>query len=111
MARSVGRAVLAVGIAVWLSGCGTAANTLWLLPMEGGMSAYGGVKADVEMVRGGVARAVDADSLDSFADAAYYTVVGAVDLPLSAVGDTLTLPVVLAAALKEADGDGDSDSP
>ena len=69
-------------------GCGTAVNTLWLSDLEGGKRAYGGVRADWEIIR---ERGEDGkrESLGA-------PVAAAIDLPLSLVADTFTLPYVLA---------------
>jgi uncharacterized protein YceK len=73
-----------------LSGCGTAANTLWFIPEEGGMRVYGGVRADWESARQSAA--------DPSRPAGPLWLCIA-DMPLSAVGDTLTLPFTVPAAL------------
>jgi uncharacterized protein YceK len=80
--------LLTLVAATLLSGCGTAANTLWFIPEEGGMRVYGGVRADWEAAH----RSYPPDiNLPRY--------LAIVDMPLSAVGDTLTLPFTVPAAL------------
>ena len=57
-----------------LCGCGTVDN---MMGIHGGPTAYGGVRQDFRDVKGG-------------------NPVAALDVPLSAVGDTITLPASLA---------------
>jgi uncharacterized protein YceK len=76
MARGVLLIALAAVMVPCLSGCGTFCNTVWWIPEEGGMRVYGGVRAELE----------------NFQQA---PVAFTLDLPLSLVGDTLTLPFVL----------------
>jgi uncharacterized protein YceK len=93
-------ASLALAAALALGGCGTAANVFQLKPEEGGGSIYGGVRADLASVRGYAEDLQDApdvrDQIDGASEALF---VAAVDLPLSAVADTLTLPWTWAAGL------------
>jgi uncharacterized protein YceK len=66
---------------VTFSGCGTAANLI--SPCHGAPGAvYGGVRADLSRIGNG-----------SPGDA----IAGVIDLPFSAVGDTLTLPLTVRA--------------
>ena len=82
LAVVVGLAVLA------LSGCGTAANTVFLNELEGGKRAYGGVRTDWEILRergeSGKRESVSAP------------VWAAIDMPFSLVADTITLPYIAA---------------
>jgi uncharacterized protein YceK len=89
--RRLAVAVLVVG----LSGCGTAANTLWWAPFEGGQRVYGGVRAEVGVLRDGLSGKSDTSSAPDRAG----LVLIAADLPLSAVGDTLTLPYTIPTAI------------
>jgi uncharacterized protein YceK len=94
MRRAI-EAVLAVS-AFWLSGCGTVQN-LQLAKEEGGRAVYGGVKRSLHNAQeidnwNFTMRYLKKDTpIDSLA-VAYWRVV---DTPLSAVGDTLTLPFTL----------------
>jgi uncharacterized protein YceK len=83
-------AVLGLLTAAILSGgCGTVANTAWLIPEEGGKRPYGGIRIDYDKARNPPTSFPNADDrLQQF--------VFALDLPFSLVGDTLTLPYVLA---------------
>jgi uncharacterized protein YceK len=77
---------LAAATALAISGCGTLSN----IKDEEGMSYYGGVSTDLE-------KAADTDKRP--ANTAVYAVLqiaALADIPLSAVGDTLTLPWVYA---------------
>jgi uncharacterized protein YceK len=69
------------------SGCGTVANTAYLDPYEGGKQVYGGVQVAWD-------KAANPESRSTWVTAAAYA-----DVPLSAVGDTLTLPYTVAVAL------------
>jgi uncharacterized protein YceK len=69
------------------SGCGTVANTAYLDPYEGGERVYGGVRVAWD-------KAANPESRSTWVTAAAYA-----DVPLSAIGDTLTLPYFLALSL------------
>ena len=69
------------------SGCGTVANTAYLDPYEGGKRVYGGVQVAWD-------KAANPESQSTWVTAAAYA-----DVPLSAIGDTLTLPYTVAVAL------------
>jgi uncharacterized protein YceK len=94
----------ALGIAVlFLSGCGTVAN-LETGARQGWRNAliYGGVRRDVQSAGKWIDHSWTwGDNLDVVQDIG--TVVGVglvgVDIPLSAIGDTLTLPVTVPIAL------------
>jgi uncharacterized protein YceK len=83
------RVAMAVGLAVLagLSGCGTAANTVFLNEVEGGKRAYGGVRADWEIVR---ERGEEGSGANLRAP-----LWAAIDMPFSLVADTVTLPYIL----------------
>jgi uncharacterized protein YceK len=103
MARATVFTALAVCV-VWLSGCGTVNN------LSGGQAPYGGVQQDAKAgsknlidwrdgywrVPGGYAIPPSLSLLAS----AYLL---GVDLPLSAVADTLTLPFTVAVAWQKED--------
>jgi uncharacterized protein YceK len=74
-----------------LSGCGTAANLIWFAPFEGGMRPYGGVQADWSVTQG----AADDLAKDSASRRPMNLVWAAIDLPLSALADTITLPLTV----------------
>jgi uncharacterized protein YceK len=73
---------------VILSGCGTAQNVI--LPKQP-MRVYGGVQRDLEKIGDGVVPRPGAER------PVLTGLWGLVDLPFSAVGDTLTLPVTVPA--------------
>ena|SRR5947209_6577097 len=86
MARAAVWAVLAVGAAAGLGGCGTIHN------LQEQKEAFGGVKLDNDF---GVAHRREGPNQDD--NEAVNTVLwlaAVADLPLSAVGDTLTLPAI-----------------
>jgi uncharacterized protein YceK len=85
--------VFALAASLLAGGCGTVANTLWLEPKDGGMRVYGGVKADLEVARDAAANNPPADH------GALAIGMAVADLLLSAVADTVTLPVTLWSAL------------
>ena len=89
--------VLTLGaITLLAGGCGTVANTAVLPPEEGGKQVYGGVRVDWE-----AARHVVAEISGDYPRSPFLFVSGllAVDLPLSAIGDTVTLPYTIPYAL------------
>jgi uncharacterized protein YceK len=89
--------------AVLVSGCGTVSNVfsstvLSECPGPGQFEPYGGVKEDLDRVR--TLKAPDWSAHDRRELAAALNALGtvlfvALDLPLSAIGDTLTLPLAL----------------
>jgi uncharacterized protein YceK len=90
----------AAGLAVALVGCGTVANTVWLAPYEGGQKIFGGVRVDVAAAKGCFEEASRAeDSADRLKSGSKAVAFGALDLPLSLVADTLTLPYTISATL------------
>jgi uncharacterized protein YceK len=81
-------------LAFTVGGCGTLLNMNHFAPYESGGQAYGGVQTDVEILHGWAKAAKSDDSTGlrvCRCSAAAW--VAAVDLPLSAVGDTVTLPL------------------
>jgi uncharacterized protein YceK len=97
--------ILALATALGLAGCGTLCN----LPKESGVTVwdetphdriYGGVLRDVASGTRCLHETVAADCkdgrLDNLVAGSYWLLV---DLPLSAVGDTLTLPLTIPASL------------
>jgi len=92
-------ALAVAALACLLSGCGTFVNTFWFYPCSGGSSnqpepfrVYGGVQNDVQMLR-------EVKPADPCALAIAPLIV--LDMPLSFVADTLTLPLILAAQQRE----------
>lgn len=95
------RATVLLIVAGFLSGCGTAAN-LTVGAREGWQYApiYGGVRRDVQSAENWVDHTWTwGENLDLQRDLG--TVVGValvgIDVPLSAIGDTLTLPITIPA--------------
>ena len=84
--------LLALGFTLALCGCGTMHN------MSGGSpyTPYGGVRQDVKQVGQAARQATEAGSPREFGKAIATGTLSALDAPLSAVGDTVTLPRVLA---------------
>jgi uncharacterized protein YceK len=76
------------------AGCGTCANTLWWSPEEGGMRVYGGVRAHVERLQ-------ESPPNESVWDDIGYCAFAAIDMPLSLIGDTLTLPFTIVAEARK----------
>src|SRR5262249_33602402 len=81
-----------------LGGCGTAGNTIWLFPEEGGMRVYGGVKGDIETLQHPEHNS-HTTWVDPAAERRREVLLSLLDLPFSAAGDTLTLPFTLYAAM------------
>jgi hypothetical protein len=77
------------GAALSTAGCGTAANTCWFSRDEGGMRAFGGVQVDWQQLRENTAKPPPSsdDSVPAWVVLA--------DMPLSLVGDVVTLPVTI----------------
>jgi uncharacterized protein YceK len=92
-------AVCGAALAVLMSGCGTAANTLWFIPEEGGKRVYGGVQVDANVFQESVRQVSSSEDLPTLARALRDATLTAVDLPLSAVADTLTLPITIPASV------------
>jgi uncharacterized protein YceK len=103
MTKLIGTAFLAAAV-VSLSGCGTMSNAL-LTPEEGGGKIYGGVRMDVEAGPKYIQEGFTPDNeiprpaSQAPCSLALGTYLMLVDLPLSVVGDTLTLPWIIAAEL------------
>jgi uncharacterized protein YceK len=89
MARVAGYAILAACV-VWLGGCGTVYDTCRMSPWGETFRVYGGVRQDAEQA-GVCAARVSGGSVSDLVQ------MGGVllDLPLSAVADTLLLPITL----------------
>jgi uncharacterized protein YceK len=90
--------LMVVTFAPLLAGCATGLNTLYYTPAEGGNQVYGGVKLDALLIKASVA-----GHSEQFHDTplarAWVATLATVDLPLSAVADTLTLPITVPATL------------
>jgi uncharacterized protein YceK len=80
---------LAIGV---LPGCGTMANVVWLAPYEGGMQPYGGVQADLTVAKEAVDHLANRSKDSSSLDMGW---VALLDLPLSGIADTITLPLTV----------------
>lgn len=103
MARAAVRAVLAV-FAVWLSGCGTTVNLIQPRPYPEGPEVYGGVADAAKSVREWATQVSERSRKGDFwgcCATAACCVISSVDLPASAVGDTLTLPITILFALEK----------
>jgi uncharacterized protein YceK len=87
-------------LALLTGGCVTAANTVWLTPDEGGKRVYGGVRADLKSIEtaatGSTGMWVGGEEVRDRKRQVGRLLFLALDLPFSAVGDTLTLPYTLA---------------
>lgn len=89
--------VVAVVTAIMtLSGCGTAANLCWLPREEGGKQAYGGVKYDIDMANDKHKAALKTPPTRNFESIdGNQCLLFMLDTPISFIGDTITLPVIL----------------
>ena len=85
------RVVALAATIIAMTGCGTVANTIWLSPEEGGQRVYGGVRADWESLQD--AASTPAGNRQSG------ILKSALDLPLSTIGDTVTLPFTIPCAI------------
>ena len=79
-----------VGLAALSGGCGTLLNTTYFTPEEGGERAYGGVRLDAEAIQDGLGQ-----------QSALATTLFLIDLPFAVLGDTLTLPYILALSARQ----------
>ena len=73
------------------TGCGTLCNG-WNDPALGGMQPYGGVGIDLKVAKDSINKAAQGIYP---ASNAFVATIAVADLPLSSVGDTLTLPDTL----------------
>jgi uncharacterized protein YceK len=85
--------VCVVVIAILTAGCGTWANTCWFTEEEGGMRVFGGVRSDWEIARESLAPSSGRESSPAQAWIPIF------DMPLSALGDTVTLPITISVAM------------
>jgi uncharacterized protein YceK len=94
-----GAACLGLALSFALTGCGTSLN------LDGDSRPYGGVCMDAQKVRQGLVQAADPSKAEERDRSPVWNLAlsacACVDLPLSVVGDTLTLPVTIATALDE----------
>jgi uncharacterized protein YceK len=110
---AMGRAALALAVALavaLVSGCGTMMN----FAHQGWdkSSVYGGVGWDVKLIPafadGTLWNGVEEEP---FSLKAYMITLTALDVPLSAAADTLTLPLTIAATVKRESAKGTADKP
>jgi uncharacterized protein YceK len=78
-----------------LSGCGTVLNLWTPRPLSGGVEAYGGVKADLQIAREQENAKVDGPVKQAIWRT--WTAFWYLDIPASAVADTITLPLTIPA--------------
>jgi uncharacterized protein YceK len=94
--------LLLLAVVVTLSGCGTIVNDCYYLRQEGGGQVYGGVKVDAEVAGEKAIEAVRPGDVTERLRAGVAALALAADLPLSLVGDTLSLPWTLGLTLGRA---------
>jgi uncharacterized protein YceK len=82
------------GTTLLMNGCGTTANVLWFNRDEGGMRVYGGVRAEWTVAQESLAAASDPSA--SSPGPVWLLIA---DMPLSAVADTVTLPLTVPVSL------------
>lgn len=84
------RAVVAALVALALSGCGTVYDNCRMSPWGETCRVYGGVRADAEQIKVSSARVAEGSAFD-------IVQVGTnlLDMPLSALADTLLLPMTI----------------
>ncbi|MCI0640368.1 MAG: hypothetical protein L0Y72_02740 [Gemmataceae bacterium] len=85
--------VLVCGL-VFCIGCGT------MNSMGRDSQVFGGVRSDADVIVESVGNVVRPASAKEFADNAVIGLVASADVPLSAIADTVTLPVTVPAALE-----------
>jgi uncharacterized protein YceK len=93
--------ILAAVLTLGITGCGTCASVITPCPAGGHYSnhIYSGVRADAELVADSVVGAWKAETVSERASACGSTLLWCLDAPLSAVADTLLLPVTAYAAI------------
>ena len=94
MNRNLIASILCLG----LCGCGTLHN---VAPYGAGETrVYGGVRGDLRQAKDSIQGAAQAKSLGDFAGNTGVGLLSVLDVPLSAVGDTVTLPVTVKRAVE-----------
>jgi uncharacterized protein YceK len=110
MPKTVLLPTLAACVVVGLSGCGTVYDTCRMSPWGQTFRVYGGVRQDAQEVRDCTARACG-----PLPDARCWDIVragmAAADVPLSAVADTLLLPVTIPHSREAAGREGGATPP
>lgn len=99
MARKGIGAGLAVASLFLLEGCGTLLNTCWFTPTEEVNRVYGGVRVDVQLAQEAAVAARDGKDFSERFRAMTGSALMIADVPLSAIGDTLTLPITIPASI------------
>jgi uncharacterized protein YceK len=99
MARAVLPATLALAAVSVMSGCGTMIGNLGGLSLDHYYEVYGGVRVDLDFCRTGLKELWNPSEGNTRGGALLGEAAFAVDLPLSFVADTLTLPFTIKATL------------
>jgi uncharacterized protein YceK len=92
-------------LALCLTGCGTVSNFVFTPPASGepmGYDVYGGVQEDVVCIERSAAAVREAKTAGQGLRECSDLILWAVDLPLSAIGDTVTLPLTVRATIARA---------
>ncbi len=85
------------------TGCGTLGNTIGLRYNQSEhLRVYGGVQLDLEYAKESLAEAQEAKTADKRTDACASLFLRVADMPLSALGDTLTLPFTIPEGINRA---------
>lgn len=105
MPRAAIGVILPVFTVLWLSGCGTLANTGYGLRIPE-WTVYGGVKGDVTCIRQNAVQLAHSEGLSATGNLCGVAL-STIDLPFSVVGDTLTLPWTAMATFGKAMIEGD----
>lgn len=84
----------AILVTTAISGCGTMGN-MWSCCVGGPHRIYGGVMLDAEAASESGSKALETKGLESLGHVAGAVCYGAIDLPLSAIADTLMLPITI----------------
>ena len=87
---------------LYAAGCGTLGNTIGIRYPSEHLRVYGGVQLDVEQTQESVAKAKDAKTTNERVEACVGLFISTVDMPFSAVADTLTLPFTIPEAIERA---------
>jgi uncharacterized protein YceK len=94
MVKPISRVILGTALLLAMSGCGTVCNLVWFNESEGGGRVYGGVRTSAQVIYDTANQALcGAGDEKVHPHSARTACILLLDLPLTVVGDTATLPI------------------
>ena len=90
------RPLFAAALTCSMSACGTFCNNFWWIQEEDGGRIYGGVRADYGLARDAI---LETPGMQGASDRNRMLAFAVLDMPLSVVGDTLSLPLTVPRSL------------